>query len=93
MVEGEQTVFRILHFDTTPSTLPNKTALQFQKAACLIWNMAGGGDPDFTDEDVDEEMVDPVRSVEVSLPENLDRVAECVQNSSQTVIDVGEYVE
>jgi hypothetical protein len=26
--------------------LPNKKALQFHKTACLIWRMAGGGEPD-----------------------------------------------
>ena len=29
-----------------PSSLPNKRALEFHKAACFIWRMAGGGESD-----------------------------------------------
>jgi hypothetical protein len=30
-----------------PTKLPNRNALEFQKAACLIWRMAGGAETDY----------------------------------------------
>jgi hypothetical protein len=32
--------------DNNPTNLPNRNALEFHKAACLIWRMAGGAEPD-----------------------------------------------
>ena len=29
-----------------PELLPNRKALEYHKAACLIWRMAGGAEPD-----------------------------------------------
>ena len=34
--------YRIYFINQTDGNLPNKSALDFHKAACLIWQMAGG---------------------------------------------------
>jgi len=39
--------------DNDPVKQPNRKALEFHKAACLIWRMAGGAEPD--EEDSDDE--------------------------------------
>jgi hypothetical protein len=37
----------VLYFiNSTPLILPNREALKFHKAACLIWRMAGGAEPE-----------------------------------------------
>jgi hypothetical protein len=65
----------------TPNRLPNKLALLYHKAACFIWSMAGGADPE---EDSDKEgddgdfFMDPVRGEEVSFDEKMGRVAQWV---------------
>ena len=45
--------------DDDPKKQPNRKALEFHKAACLIWRMAGGAEPD-EDYCSDDEDVDPV---------------------------------
>jgi hypothetical protein len=79
---GARQGFRVVHFDNTPSTLPNRTALMFHKAACLIWHMSGGADPDPMEEEDDEDMVDHMRGSEVPIYEKLGRVADWVHNST-----------
>ena len=40
---GEMALYFVLN---NPTLLPNRDALEFHKTACLIWRMAGGGEPD-----------------------------------------------
>ncbi|KAI8928992.1 hypothetical protein BC831DRAFT_445929, partial [Entophlyctis helioformis] len=52
---------RIQFLTDDPASRPNRTALKFHKAACLIWRMAGAGYPDeeyccFDDEHSDHGM-------------------------------------
>lgn len=50
------------------SLQPNRNALEFHKTACLIWRMAGGGDPeeDCSDED-DFESVDDLQKIRLQM--------------------------
>lgn len=40
---GEMALYFV---QNNPTKLPNQKALEFHKTACLIWRMAGGGEPD-----------------------------------------------
>ena len=40
---GEMALYFV---QNNPTKLPNRQALEFHKAACLIWRMAGGAEPD-----------------------------------------------
>jgi hypothetical protein len=40
---GEMALYFVVN---NPATLPNRKALEFHKAACLIWRMAGGVEVD-----------------------------------------------
>jgi hypothetical protein len=70
--------------DNNPDTLPNVHALQFHKAACLIWRMAGGAEPEDYDTDSDDEELPPVAAGEPS------KIAELrAEESSMTLFDQG----
>jgi hypothetical protein len=68
-----------------PEELPNKLALKYHKAACLIWQMAGGADPeeDSDDEESAEDLVmDLIRGEELSFEEKMRRVSRWMAGSS-----------
>jgi hypothetical protein len=51
-------------FQNNPTKLPNRNALEFHKAACLIWRMAGGAETDEEYCSDDEDLV-PVDTAEL----------------------------
>ncbi|KAI9332068.1 hypothetical protein BDR26DRAFT_824137, partial [Obelidium mucronatum] len=67
--------------NTNPSIQPSKQALEFHKAACLIWKMAGGAEED------EEECLDDIYDGMIRFldPVKLARTREW-QNSSATLI-------
>ena len=87
----------VLHFlDSNPENLPNVHALGFHKAACLIWRMAGGAEPEElpADEDDDDIGASPRAPITQEEPEDsLERVKTWrreVAGSSETLYEPGQ---
>jgi hypothetical protein len=53
---GEMALYFVQNY---PNSLPNRQALAYHKAACLIWRMSGGAEPD-EEYCSDDEDLDPV---------------------------------
>ncbi|KAJ3016918.1 UNVERIFIED_CONTAM: hypothetical protein HDU68_011950 [Siphonaria sp. JEL0065] len=75
---GEMALYFV---NTNPTIQPNKLALEFHKAACLIWKMAGGAEED--EEECPDDNYDG--TIGFSDPVKLARTREW-QNSSATLI-------
>jgi hypothetical protein len=77
---GEMALYFVLN---DPSILPNRVALEFHKAACLIWRMAGGAEPD-EDECYSDDEQGPVDTAALRKRFNLP-----AQESSSTLLESG----
>jgi hypothetical protein len=77
---GEMALYFVLN---DPSILPNRVALEFHKAACLIWRMASGAEPD-EDEYCSDDEQGPVDTAALRKRFNLP-----AQDSSSTLLESG----
>jgi hypothetical protein len=75
---GEMALYFVLN---DPSILPNRVALEFHKASCLIWRMAGGAEPD-EDEYCSDDEQGPVDTAALRKRFNLP-----AQDSSSTLLE------
>jgi hypothetical protein len=66
---GEGDDIQLQFLNPTPDNLPSKEALNWHKAACHIWRMAGGAEPKDIYYDDEDDFVPPV-----SAKESMDRV-------------------
>jgi hypothetical protein len=76
--DGEMALYFV---HDNPSILPNRDALDFHKAACLIWRMAGGAEPD-EDEYCSDDEQGPVDTSALRKRFNLP-----AQDSSSTLLE------
>jgi hypothetical protein len=76
---GEMALYFALN---NPTRLPNRDALEFHKAACLIWRMAGGAESEEEDCPDDDDYV-PVDYRSKSIEKWMDSSATLVIESTQ----------
>jgi hypothetical protein len=76
---GEMALYFVLN---NPTRLPNRDALEFHKAACLIWRMAGGAESEEEDCPDDDDYV-PVDYRSKSIEKWMDSSATLVIESTQ----------
>jgi hypothetical protein len=80
---GEMALYFVLN---NPTRLPNRNALEFHKAACLIWRMAGGAeseDEHCPDDDYDYRYYVPVDYRSKNIEKWMDSSATLVIESAQ----------
>lgn len=79
----EDNELRLWFVGQSPTNLPSKEALSWHKAACHIWLLAGGADPEELSDDDEEDFLPPVPA-----KETMDRVQ--VWNSAVTMSEERE---